>query len=188
MKAIKIICGDYYFKVMFLAVVVLAFLFFGCHSHAHAQTLSVTNGDKVLTVSNGSVIATTPLAVPAAPLPPLVNSSGVVVPAALLDYISQQTGLPMEILQNIQVKYLVWFGILLTLYNSSQTVARDLRKILPDSWQTGKFGLVLKHVAREINPQLTPTPPDVAVKTVELKDVQTGAQVAPQAVNLPTKT
>jgi hypothetical protein len=46
-------------------------------------------------------------------------------------------------------------GIVFT-YLLSFPVARDLRKLIPDNWQTGWMGYVLKHIAREINP-LTPT-------------------------------
>ena len=33
-------------------------------------------------------------------------------------------------------------------------LARTLRKVVPDTWQTGKVGEVLKHAALEINPQV----------------------------------
>jgi len=61
-------------------------------------------------------------------------------------------------------------------------LARVLRKLVPDGWQTGIFGRLLAHTALEVNPQLTPTPPNVAKPSVELKDVSTGATVEPVEV------
>ena len=65
---------------------------------------------------------------------------------------------------------------------SVMILARVLRKAVPDNWQTGILGRLLAHTALEVNPQLTPTPPNVAKPSVELKDVSTGAKVEPVEV------
>lgn len=63
--------------------------------------------------------------------------------------------------------------------------ARILRKVIPDKFQTGKIGDVLKHSALEINPNLLATPPAVAKSTTELIDQTTGAKVEPVQTNQP---
>jgi hypothetical protein len=154
-----------------IVILIATTLTIACQS----QVLTVTNGDKVLTFSNW-IITTAPLA--AESLPALVGTNGVVAPAALLVYINAETGIPLEILKSINVKYLVWFGILLILYNSSQTIARDLRKAIPDSLQTGKFGLLLANVAREVNPSIAKLnvaaiAPLAPIPTAPIPEIQT---------------
>jgi hypothetical protein len=142
----------------------------------HAQTLTITNGDKVETVSNGFVVATAPLTLPA---PPLVTNDGKVVPQAFVDALAQATGIPSEVLKLIPLKYLFWLFVISV---GLPVVSRYARKLVPDNLQTGKLGAALAHCALEINPQLTPTPPNVPKPSVVLQDVQTGAKVEPEAV------
>ena len=149
---------------------------------ASAQTF-VTNGDSVLTVSNGNVIATAPLVIPVAPAPPLVSTNGYVVPQAFIDALAQATGIPEGVLRVIPLKGLFWLFIISV---GLPVAARWARKLIPDDLQTGKLGTALKHAALEINPALTPTPPDVAIPKTELKDTQTGAIVSPQPVKSPS--
>jgi hypothetical protein len=52
-----------------------------------------------------------------------------------------------------------------TLVGAVVIIARILRKVIPDNAQLGKAGTFLKHLALEINPQLTPPPPDKVVTT-----------------------
>ncbi|MDE1868026.1 MAG: hypothetical protein KGI08_10000 [Thaumarchaeota archaeon] len=67
------------------------------------------------------------------------------------------TNLPPETMQDI-AKVLTDFGFHITASGIVQTVAaifilaRLLRKAVPDNWQNGPIGTVLKHSALEVNP------------------------------------
>ena len=137
----------------------------------NAQTLSITNGNSVLTVSNGTVIATQTISAPA---PVLVSTNGQVVPQAFIDAIAQATDIPEGVLKVVPLKGLVWLFVLAV---GVPVASRWLRKLIPDDLQTGNAGRVLQHMALEINPQLTPTPPDVAAPKTILAVQETGQKV-----------
>jgi len=53
---------------------------------------------------------------------------------------------------------------LLSLGIAAFFIARAGRKAIPDAWQTGKLGLVLKHIALEVNPTSAPPAPPSSLK------------------------
>lgn len=67
------------------------------------------------------------------------------------------TNLPPETLNDI-AKVLTDFGFHVTVSGLVQTIAaifilaRLLRKAVPDNWQSGTLGTLLKHSALEVNP------------------------------------
>jgi hypothetical protein len=145
---------------MIVAIIIVASFFLSCHK-AYGQTNltvgengmftgNITNaaGDSFTTFSNGFFVSKTSLQ---PSLPPLTTTNGVVIPDALLAYVSANTGIPVEILKTIPLKYLILAAFL---YFGLPTIARDLRKFLPDGWQVNKFGLVLAQLAREVNPSI----------------------------------
>lgn len=160
-----------------IALAVITIVFFACA--VHAQTLQVTNGNSVLTVSNGVVVSTASLQ---APEPALVSTNGQVVQAAFVQAIAQATGIPTAVLSVVPLKGLFWLFILSV---GVPVAARWLRKLVPDDLQTGAVGTALKHAALEINPNLTPTPPTVEKPAVVLTDQSTGAKVEPETVPQP---
>lgn len=162
------------FLISLTAFILLALGFFLVFAAvAHAQVITVTSGDSLLTISNGLVVATMPITNAA---PVLVTTNGQVVPQAFIDALASATGIPSEILKVMPLKALVWLFVVAV---GLPVISRYARKLIPDRLQTGKLGDVLKHAALEINPGLTPTPPGVPAPAVELKDTATGAVVQP---------
>jgi hypothetical protein len=117
-----------------------------------AQNLLVTNGDTVLTVSNGVVVSSAAI-VPQTP-PIVLTTNGVVVPQAFLTEISVQTGIPVSLLNMIPLKYMVWIAVIYLILSSTKNIAIILRKVIPDDLQVGNFGLILAHLAGEVNPSI----------------------------------
>jgi hypothetical protein len=154
---------------------------------SHAQPMPIgsqftgtlTNGMLIESVSNGLIVSETPISTNTSPV--IVGTNGVVLPDAFIDAIATATGIPVALVRVLPLKAIVWLFVLAV---GVPVVSRWGRKLLPDSIQTGAAGTVLKNLALEINPELTPTPPNVANPKTTLEVVATGQPVAP--VTLPT--
>lgn len=118
---------------------------FAASAQPNLFTGSLTNGETVTTYSNGISGASEHVRIHRH----LVDNNGDVVPDAMLALISTNTGIPESILKIVPPKALFWIGLI---YFGYPSVARKLRKILPDRWQTGDFGVILANLSDEINP------------------------------------
>ena len=117
-----------------------------------AQTLTITNGDKVLTVSNGNVVATASLITNAPPL--VMTTNGVVIPQAFLAELANTTGIPIECLNILPLKVIVWIVGIAVCISLIRFFSSALRKIIPDNLQVNQLGLWLAHLAGEVNPSI----------------------------------
>lgn len=128
-----------------LTLTILMASMFAVAAQPNLFTGSLTNGEMITTYSNGIATSTEPLRHHRH----LVDNNGDVVPDAMLALISSNTGIPESLLKIIPPKVIVW-GLLI--YFGYPSIARKLRKILPDRWQTGDFGVILANLSDEINP------------------------------------
>lgn len=77
---------------------------------SHAQVITVTNGGSLLTISNGLVVATTPLTNAAQVL---VTTNGQVIPAALASQIATDLGIPSFVVSLIPLKLVPWIALII---------------------------------------------------------------------------